>query len=69
MSTAPPNIRTLRALLFSRGLCPLLARVHMLFFHLSIRRENALLTEDMFGNPVFRINILQSTKNYMRGDR
>jgi len=41
----------------------------MLFFHLSIRRENALLTEDMFGNPVFRINILQSTKNYMRGDR
>jgi len=41
----------------------------MLFFHLSIRRENVLLTEDMFGNPVFRINILQSTKNSTSGHR
>jgi len=41
----------------------------MLFFHLSIRRVNVLLTEDMFGNPLFRSNISQNTKNSTRGYR
>jgi len=35
----------------------------VLFF----RRQDVLLTKDIFGNPVLRINILQGTKNSTNG--
>lgn len=40
-----------------------------ILYSVHLRRENVLLTEDVFGNPMFRINILQGTKNSLTGHR
>jgi len=40
-----------------------------ILYSLILRGENVLLTADVFGNAMFRINILQGTKNSLIGHR